>query len=299
MAQSLGPRGTRRAALCYVDLVTPATWARAAICLALLDVAWTSAPAARAPRDRDVLARAGAAVRQYQEELPHLVATETSVQWIEPIEPGRRVEEPARHLVAEFGWVAFPASSDVVGVRDVVEVDGRRLTHERERLQALLHGGDGSAVDARRLVDESARYNLGDGSRNVNLPTVVLFFLHPNAQPRFAWSRKSRPSAAVWEFEFKERERPTIIHSDRSSVVYSHGRVLIDVATGIVLRTELHIRIDKVDYALVTTFAPVAALGLTLPARLEEHYVTPTGVIRGEARYDHYRRFVTEARLLP
>jgi hypothetical protein len=214
--------------------------------------------------------------------------------------PGSEGDAPERHLVAEFGWVAFPESSDVVGVRDVVEVDGRRLTSERERLRALLHGrADSSAADARRLLDESARYNLGNGSRNVNLPTVVLFFLHPNAQPRFSWSRKSPPTAAAWELDFKERQRPTIIHSDTSSAVYSRGRVLVEAATGVVRRTELRILVEKVDYTLVTTFAPVAALGLTLPARLEERYETPTGVITGTATYDHYRRFETEARLLP
>jgi hypothetical protein len=288
-----------RAALCYVGLVTPVTWTRAVIWLALVDVAWAGAPRVRAPRDRDVLARAGAVVRQYQEELPHLVATETTVQRAEP-SLGGVVEAPERHLVAEFGWVAAARAPDLIGVRDVIEVDGRRLTTERNRLQLLLHSeAPATIADAERLLDESARYNLGEGSRNFNLPTVALFFLHPQTQARFKWSRTNAATEPVWVVDFKERERPTIIRSGTGAAVFSSGRVLIEVETGTVVRTELHVRLDKVDYTLVTTFAPVASLGLTLPARLEERYVTPTGVITGAATYDRYRRFVTEARLLP
>ena len=95
---------------------------------------------------------------------------------------------------------------------------GSPLTTERERLQSLLHGSQaGAGAEVRRLLDEAARYNLNltKGARNLNLPTLVLFFLHPQAQPRFSWSRRSPTSSALWEFEFKEREGPTVIHAGR------------------------------------------------------------------------------------
>jgi hypothetical protein len=254
------------------------------------------------PRDRDVLSRAGAVVLRYEKELPRLVARETSTQRATNRTQGVVFEQ--RHLVAEFGWVAFPGSSDVVGVRDVVEVDGRALTTERERLQSLLHGSRaGAGVEVRRLLDEAARYNLniGEGSRNLNLPTLVLFFLHPQAQPRFSWSRRSPTSADAWDFEFKESDRPTLIHAgaDGRDPVVSHGRVLIEPNTGIVRRSELRLRLAGINYTLVTTFNRVAALDLVLPVSLEESYETSTEIVVGTATYDNYRRFETDARILP
>jgi hypothetical protein len=72
------------------------------------------------PRDRDVLARAGDVVRRYEVELPRLVARETSMQ------QARRTQRAGAPTSPRCGvWLgAFPGSTDVVGVRDVVEVDG-------------------------------------------------------------------------------------------------------------------------------------------------------------------------------
>jgi len=209
-----------------------------------------------------------------------------------------------RRLVAEFGWVAFPGSTEVVGVRDVVEVDGRPLNTERERLQSLLHGSQaGSGAEVGRLLDEAARYNLtvNHGARNLNLPTLVLFFLHPKAQPRFSWSRRSPQSAPLWEFEFKEREGPTFIHggADGLERVVSRGRVLIEPTSGVLRRSELRLRFDGINYTLVTTFDRVAALDMVLPVSLEERYETSSDSVVGTATYDNYRRFETDARILP
>jgi len=253
-----------------------------------------------APRDRDVLARAGEVVRMYEVELPRLVARETSAQQIK----GRSELSQQRHLVAEFGWVAFPGSTDVVGVRDVVVVYSHPSTTERERLQSLLHGSHaGAGVEVRRLLDEAARYNLtvNKGARNLNLPTLVLFFLHPLAQPHFSWSRRSPPSAPLWEFEFKEREGPTFIHggADGRERVVSRGLVLIEPTSGVLRRSELRLRFDGINYTLVTTFDRVAALDLVLPVSLEERYETSTDSVVGTAAYDNYRRFETDARILP
>ncbi len=254
------------------------------------------------PRDRDVLSRAGSVVLRYETELPRLVARETSMQRAQGMSDLGRVQQ--RRLVAEFGWVAFPGSTDVVGVRDVVEVDGRPLTTERERLQSLLHGSQaGAGAEVRRLLDEAARYNLNvtKGARNLNLPTLVLFFLHPQAQPRFSWSRRSPPSAPLWEFEFKEREGPTFIHggADGRERVVSRGSVLIEPSSGVLRRSELRLRFDGINYTLVTTFDRVAALDLVLPVSLEERYETSTDSVVGTAAYDNYRQFETDARILP
>ena len=296
---------TATARACYGEAVKAAAWILVASGLLVRAGSTIGASNEVRPRDKDVLARAGARVLDYERELPRLVARETSVQRAPRPEQIQEVRE--RHLVAEFGWVAFPQSSDVVGVRDVVEVDGRAVTTDRDRLQTLLHSGVGTSADARGLLNEAARYNLGPGSRNLNIPTLVLFFLHPKTQARFAWKRRSPPSAELWEFEFKERERPSMIQTSGKSDV--EGRVFIEPTTGIVRRSEMHVRFlyvrpgaevaDTVTYDLTTTFGAVETVGLVLPARLEETFEGPDVTITGEASYDNYRRFETDARLLP
>lgn len=255
-----------------------------------------------APRQKEVLARAGRRVRQYQAELPHLIATETSEQIATPPAGARAavIEVRRRRLVSELGWVSAGTLPDLVGVRDVIEVDGRPLHEgERSRLQLLLHGAEPTTPErVTRLLDEGARYNLAEGSRNFNLPTVALFFLHPETQVRFKWSRKSPADAPIWVLAFKERAEPTIIRTGDGEPAFSKGRVEIEAATGEIRRTELVLHIDNLDYTLVTTFGRVASMDMILPVQLEEKYVTPSGTITGTASYDTYRRFGTSARLV-
>ena len=251
------------------------------------------------PSQKEVLARAGRRVLQYQADLPHLVATETSVQ-LATAPCGALLEASERHLVSEFGWVSAGDSPDLVGVRDVIQVDGHALRDiDRSRLQMLMHESGAITVDTvTQLLNEGARFNLAEGSRNFNLPTVALFFLHPETQPRFKWSRSSLPEAPTWVMSFKERALPTIIKTGDGEPVFSKGSVEIETATGQVRRTELTIHVDKLEYTLTTTFGRVESVNMILPLRLSEKYVTPSGTISGEATYDSYRRFETTARLL-
>ncbi len=267
--------------------------------LAMLAFGTTTQGADSAPTLQSVLARAGRVVVQYRTELTRLVATEHSVQRYAPsgFSPPSRVQ---RLLVAEFGWVVTPDAPDPVGVRDVIEVDGHAVTSERARLQALLHStGPASMVDADQLMAESARYNLGEGFRDVNVPTIAFFYLHPDNQQRFKWTLRSARTDDVWAIEFKERERPTFVRTERGSPIYSHGEVIVDPATGAIRETHLLLNPSKVACRLDTRFASVAALDLTLPITLDEEYISPNGTVNGHSTYDNYRRFETAARILP
>ena len=150
---------------------------------------------------------------------------------------------------------------DLVGVRDVVEVDGHPL-----------HGGERStsadrcctAPGRRRRRGDAAarrggRFNLAEGSRNLNLPTLALFFLHPETQSRFNWSRQSPASATTWVFKFKERAQPTIIHTGDGEPVFCKGLVEIETATRRSAPYRAAVHFDKLDYTLMTTFDRVAS----------------------------------------
>lgn len=252
------------------------------------------------PSTRLVLDRAGALVARYLDELPRLVARESMTQHAAPTGDGTgAVAGPGRQWVAEMAWVALPGEAEALAVRDVVEVDGVAVRGAGSRLVRLLHGpGPGDWATARAILDEGARHNLAPGSRNFNLPTVALFFLHPERRARFSWTRRSPARDAVWELDFRERQRPTIVRGVRGEQVYSRGRVWIEADSGVVRRTRLHLTLDPVVYTLDTTFDHVPEVGLVLPTRLDERYAAPDRVVVSTATYGAYRRFQTGARLM-
>ncbi len=246
------------------------------------------------------LARVGAVVAQYAGELPRLVATEALVQERVPRAGRAAGSSVTRRSVAEFAWVALPDEGDPIGFRDVIEVDGQAVGPRRSRVVELLHGShQGTWSQARAILQEGSRHNLAPGSRNFNLPTVVLFFLLPERQERFGWKRRTDASAPVWELEFRERSQPTIIRQSDGRAVFSRGRVWVDIASGAVLRTDLALVLGRVEYTLTTRFEWVPAMNLVLPASLDERYATPDEVVTGRATYTNYRRFQTGARLVP
>ena len=257
---------------------------------------------AEVPSEKTVLQRAGAAVVAMAVALPTIVATETFDQTSRSRVPGAAA---SRRLVAEIAWVSVAGDVEPIAVRDVVEVD-RHVVGDRARLAGLLHSDRrASWADARAILEEGARYNLAPGSRNFNLPTVALFFLHPDRQARFKWVRRSSHESAMWQLDFRERDRPTVIRlsrgdsDDRLDPVYSRGRIQVDPTTGIVQQTILELTLVRVRYTLTTEFAPIAAVDLVLPVRLTERYETPEDVVTGSATYTNYRRFQTTGRLLP
>jgi hypothetical protein len=251
------------------------------------------------PSQKTVMARAATCVARYTEELPRLVATETMTQQVTKL--GQSLKGVRRQSLAEFGWVTISGVPEAIGFRDVIEVDGRPVGSGQTRLVDLLHGHDsGTWSQARVILDDGARHNLMPGSRNFNLPTVVLYFLEADRQSRFRWKRRSAASAPVWELEFHERSRPTVIRQTDGRPILSRGRVWIDTVTGAILRTALDLEMDPAGgYALTTTFERVTPMGLVLPIRLDERYTTPDEVVIGTATYTNYRRFQTGARLLP
>ena len=129
------------------------------------------APAAESggPSQKEVLARAGRRVVQYQAELPHLIATETSVQ-LARAPAGRLLEIQERHLVSELGWVSAGTLPDLVGVRDVVEVDGQplpameRLAVDFDHVSHAYQVGERSGADPSQLRDQVAFLRLDEAA---------------------------------------------------------------------------------------------------------------------------------------
>lgn len=267
--------------------------------------------AARAPDEpslKDVVRRMGAYVQAYGEKASIVVATE---RYTQHVTGGGRPAPEERITVADFAIVRAEGFGGWVGFRDVVEADGVRIDNHRDRLLTVLSDVSGRLDEAKRLSQESARFNIGPVSRDFNVPTAVLFFFRPEYSERFKFKRKTVDPDGTWEIAFEETQRPTLVRTPEGRSVPSEGSVWVNGADGTVLRTRLRITefgrgsgafVRGSGVALVdVSYTRIAALGMWLPDTMTEAYEMTRGASRerttAEARYSDYRQFQTFGRI--
>jgi hypothetical protein len=277
-------------------------------CLAVAMLAMLSAGAPRVPAANDaptlkvVLSRAGSYVNRFEHDLATLAAEE---HYIQEVVGAGSVER--RELRSDLLFVGRLGPQRFVEFRDVFEVDGRPVRERNQRLERLAV--DASDESMRQIVTESARYNIGDIERTINVPLMPLMFLVPENQWRFKFaaqkgsqppitsndlpaSPRFRATTEVWAVEYREVERPTFIRflGGRKSIP-AHGRFWIEPASGRVLMTEL-ITEDRVHAAVDVSYESDPVLDLLLPIEMREIYWRPRQPVsvRGVATYGSFRR---------
>ena len=262
-----------------------------------------------------VLVRAAEYVRQYQREFALLICEERYLQ-----EVTRQNEGPAgserwslggvgttaegRKLVSEFALVRVEDADRTLWLafRDVLEVDGRPVQDRTERLQRLFVAPPANALaQAQAIAKESARYNIGDLVRTMNVPTMGLEFLGTAMQKRSSFRKRGEETeqdVKAWVVAFEERERPTLIQTPEGQDVVTKGTIWIDPQTGRVLRTQIDPQLQRGLKTRVTvSYAPDARLGMWVPVEMKEIYELESRQITGEAKYSNYRRFETDVKL--
>jgi hypothetical protein len=270
-------------------------------------------PAGQKETDLDtVLRRAADYVAEYHEKLSSIIAEERYVQRsgsaLGPSLPGAQTAEPGtseRRLLSDFVIVrGLGAGSPWIGVREVLEVDGRPVEGEHGRLEALLSDARGNqAGRLRALADAQAKYNLGDLYRTINVPTMPLEFLLRDRQDRFRFKRSGSAElhgVRLWTVTYQERVRPTLIRTPEGSDVVSNGVFWIDPNTGAVHRSELRAGENlgrRLRSIILVSYAHNDRFDMLLPDDMNELYITPHTQIEGHATYSRFRRFETEVRI--
>jgi hypothetical protein len=297
--------------------------ARAAVTFAL--VAAVAHPvAAQEPALKSVMQRAGVYVTEFRRQLSSIVAEESYVQEVRPLNVRPAPNRPTRRreLRSDF-LLVWPAGADrYVEFRDVFEVDGNPVRDRQERLTALFLDGSRSSASPRiqRIIDESARYNLGTIERNVNTPTLPLLFLGPDNQPRFRFKRVTdqapaitrtprEPSAnftittEVWVVEYEEVQRKTLIRTTAGKDIPARGRFWIEPSSGRVLMSELTADSSAVRATIDVSYQSEPLLGFLVPIEMRERYEgrRDSTLIEGNASYGNFRQFQvrTEERVAP
>ncbi len=198
-----------------------------------------------------------------------------------------------RTLVSDFLQVRIPGFQGWLPFRDVFEVDGLPVRDRQDRLVKLFvqTPGERALENAQAIVRESARYNIGNVRRELNVPTLPLWFLEPQHIRRFNFRKVGEETLSgrrVVVVEYTEVVHPTFIKTPNSEDIVASGRVWAEPTTGRVHRTLLTASIATIT---VNYAARPELPGLWLPVTMEEEYSRGTALIRGKATYAKFRQF--------
>jgi len=261
-----------------------------------------------------VLQRAGAYVSSLQQQLSAVVGEERYVQTVTALTNAGESEPLERRVLrSEFLFVRPAGANRYVELRDTFEVDGRQLRDDRDRLARLLadpRSGDGLGVQ--QIIEASARFNIGDVERTLNIPTLPLLFLHPRFQSRFHFERverdaprvamqaedpdagvapRFRVSTEVWVVAYEETGRPTLVRTPQGRNRPVRGRLWIEPGSGRVLMSELLTGDDDLRVVIAVSYQSEPLLGFLVPVEMRERYEARARgtVIEGVAIYDSFR----------
>src|SRR5712691_7831481 len=208
----------------------------------------------------------------------------------------------ARHrdLRSDFLLVKAPDTSKLVPFRDVIEVDGVAVRDREARLAKLFINVTKDAMtQAEAIRDEGARYNLGTMRSTLGNPVMGLSVLQATYQSRFKFSfgREDRAvGPGVWIVDFQEVSSPAMIKGEAGTDLFAHGRVWIEVATGRVMKTELHVEQPSIRAIVTTTFRFDERFTIAVPQEMREQYTLGTGnAVHTVASYGRFRRFDVKA----
>jgi len=257
-----------------------------------------------------LLARAGEYVTRFEVAFSNVVAeeryvqeaTETRVVVAAPSPRGFGGGSPVatevvrRELRSDFLLVKLPGHDQWVPFRDVFAVDKRPVRDRDDRLTRLFLNPAPSAIDqAQKIMAESARYNIGNIERTINLPVFALEVLQPSVQSRFRFSDGKVDTTAGAEMhtvDFQEVGGPTMVRGLAGVELFIHGRLWIEARTGRVVKTEFIVDEPSVRATVTTSYRSDPVFAVDVPVEMREEYVLPNGSrVRGVATYERFRRF--------
>ena len=263
----------------------------------------------------DVLARAGRYAVDYGLALTSVLAEEAYTQRL--VWRNTKTVLSDRRLRSEIAFVRLVDSTEWLAFRNVLAVNDSPIPESDGRLERLFRGSQQSLLQQARLIaGDSARFNLGPITREINVPTTALHFVHPKHLPNCRFDKEGEADVAgerVWIVRYRERDRGGLITRGDGRSVPAEGRLWIVPADGRVVRSELVVK-DFVrgggdsKAEIHVTWRRDALLDMWVPADMREHYSGPWRAmsapqrterydIDGVATYSNYRRFTVDVRI--
>ncbi|HEX6163421.1 MAG TPA: hypothetical protein VFZ31_08650, partial [Vicinamibacterales bacterium] len=272
--------------------------------VAILAAALVLRPAAQTHSLDQVLKRSATYVAEFRKQLSGIVAEETYLQEVAGTERIGGGSGRARTLRSDLLLVKAADDDRYVELRDVFEVDGKPVRHRQARLERLL-GENASTDRIGEIIAESARYNIGNVTRNINTPLMSLLFLDAANQSRFEFKQLANPAPVfkdagnqpapgatvfrvtteMWTIEYRERRRNTIIKRPDGRDLPARGRFWIDPSNGAVLISELIVEGGGVLATVTVSYQSEPLMGFLVPVEMREVYIG-TGMPSGAPAWD-------------
>lgn len=242
-----------------------------------------------------LVAKAVDYVAGYEREYSLLVAEENYLQIT-------RTER--RQVGSDLLLVRRPAADGWVSFRDVFEVNGTPVRDREDRLKKLFLDASVEAEgQLKAIMEDSARYNIGQLERNINVPLFPLKFLYADNVSRFSFRLDGTDNVGgigAARIAFEEIGRPTVVRLNRESDVPATGSILLDPASGAILGTrfELEWNAGRSLAEFVVQYERNGSLGLWVPSQMTEGFWTGAvglidriRVLEARATYSKFRRF--------
>ena len=234
-------------------------------------------------------------VESYEQQLGAIIGVEEYTQLVFNAQRMPR----RRQLRSEFALVRLPTDDQRwIGIREVLEVDGRPVSNRAEHILALLKLPFGAARDQwRALEEESARFNIGAIRRTLNTPTFVLLFVRGDNQHRFQFDTP-RLDGQQFVVEYRELDRPTFIRDEQGDDEPARGWIRVDPGSGAITASRLEVGLARTDVhaRIDVRFGRDLKFQLWLPAEMRDQYSAPSGErVEGTARYRNFKRFEVDA----
>jgi hypothetical protein len=260
-----------------------------------------------------VLSRAANYVEAFAGRLSGLVMEEAYVQDVEQLNRfGYRMNTRGgvshRRLRSDLLLVRPEGSDAWMQFRDVFEVDGKPVRDRNDRLERLfLQPSKSTASQAEKIVRESARYNIGDIERTINLPLLALTVLDRRMQSNFQFRMgdvdedvklprsaafTERPGAV--EVAFTEATIRTMITTPQGKNLRSHGRFWFAMPEAEVLMTELGVDDYTLSATIHVAYERKPGLAAPVPVEMHELYLNRLNnqtKVEGTATYSNFREF--------
>ena len=239
---------------------------------------------AQSPSIKELIPKATAYAHSFLDRFTNVVAEERYEQQI--TSPKRR-----RVLVSDFLLVKPPSDELWSAYRDVAEVDGQPVRDREDRLTKLfLEPSSNTLRRAAEIREAGARHNLVEIG-TLNNPLLVIAFLQDRYVDRFRFNGAgldTKLGPDVRTVRFVEFRRPTVLKQNANADLFSSGLIWIEEGSGRVVKTELQF---GQSIRVSTLFKFDEALGINVPAVMEDRYPDRTGEFRGKATYGKFRRF--------
>jgi len=252
-------------------------------------------------------------VMAYEQKFALLAAEETSVQELQrPPNPGDNLSRSnpgggmrpggaISRLVIKSDFLLVQLGGDGEGwmpFRDAFEVNGKKVRERDDRLLKLFQSDDKERFEkAAKLSDDTAKHNLGNVARTINIPTLAMMFLHPRVNERFEFTDEGEETIGgrvLRRAAYREAARPTLIKTTRGRDLALTGHLWIDPFNGTVVKTDLNAADPAVRCAITVTYRKDDALEMWVPAQMEEYYRAALALddIVSTATYTNVRRFL-------